>query len=55
MAKLPSKLLKLLEKNKNLINEKLGEAFYNRMLLGDVVPLDISKITEVIRAAALQQ
>lgn len=55
MAKLPNKLLKLLEKNKALIKEKLGEAFYNRMMVGDVVPTDISRIQEVIRAAALQQ
>lgn len=53
MAKLPKKLVELLEKNEALIKEKLGEAFYNRMQLGDVTHLDLLRIQEVIRAAAL--
>ena len=53
MAELPKKLKELIEKNEALIKQKLGEAFYDRMKLGDVTHIDLMKIQEVIRAAAL--
>lgn len=55
MAQLPDKIKEILEKNQALIKQKLGDAFYNRMTVGDVTRLDIQRLMEVIRAAALQK
>ena len=55
MSKLPKKLEKVIEENEALIKEKLGEAFYNRIAIGDITYLDVGKIQQIIRAAALEQ
>jgi hypothetical protein len=51
---LPNALKKTLEKNKALIRKVLGDAFYNRIAIGDVTHIDLQKIENVIRAAALK-
>lgn len=55
MSELPKKLEQILKENEALIKEKFGEAFYNRMKIGDVTYLDLQKIEETIRAAALKK
>lgn len=52
---LPNALKKTIEKNKVLIKKVLGDAFYNRIAIGDVTYLDLQKIEETIRAAALKK
>jgi len=53
MSELPKKLEDILKENEALIKQKLGEAFYNRMQIGDVTYIDLRRIEEILRAAAL--
>jgi hypothetical protein len=55
MAKLPKKLKEIIEKNEALIKEALGNAFYDKVQVGDITHIDLQRIYEVIRAAALNQ
>ena len=55
MAKLPKKLEELIEKNEALIKQALGDAFFNRVQVGDITHIDLQRIYEVIRAAALKK
>jgi hypothetical protein len=55
MAKLPKKLKEIIEKNEALIKQALGDAFYDRVQVGDITHIDLQRMQEVIRAAALKK
>jgi len=53
--KIPNALKKTIEDNKTLIKKVLGDAFYNRIAIGDITYIDLQRIEQVIRAAALSE
>ena len=54
-TKLPNAMKKILEDNQTIIKKILGDAFFNRVLIGDITHIDLQRIEKIVRAAALSE